>query len=52
MRIERVSDRDDPRLHEFLDLRDTRMRAAREPAEGFFVAEGEATTTRFTGQER
>jgi tRNA G18 (ribose-2'-O)-methylase SpoU len=46
MRIERVADRDDPRLHEFLDLRDTRMRAAREPAEGFFVAEGEATIRR------
>jgi tRNA G18 (ribose-2'-O)-methylase SpoU len=46
MQIERVADRDDPRLHEFLDLRDTRMRAAREPAEGFFVAEGEATIRR------
>jgi tRNA G18 (ribose-2'-O)-methylase SpoU len=46
MRVERVSDRADPRLHEFLDLRDTRMRAAREPAEGFFVAEGEATIRR------
>ena len=46
MRIERVVDRDDPRLHEFLDLRDTQMRAAREPTEGFFLAEGEATIRR------
>jgi tRNA G18 (ribose-2'-O)-methylase SpoU len=46
MRVERVLDRDDPRLHEFLDLRDTQMRAAREPAEGFFLAEGEATIRR------
>jgi tRNA G18 (ribose-2'-O)-methylase SpoU len=46
MRTERVVDRDDPRLHEFLDLRDTQMRAAREPTEGFFLAEGEATIRR------
>jgi tRNA G18 (ribose-2'-O)-methylase SpoU len=46
MRIERVERRDDPRVHEFLDLRDTQMRAAREPAEGFFVAEGDATIRR------
>ena len=36
----------DPRLRDFLDLRDTQMRAAREPAEGFFLAEGEATIRR------
>jgi len=46
MRLQRVVDRDDPRLHEFLDLRDTAMRARREPAEGFFLAEGEATIRR------
>jgi tRNA G18 (ribose-2'-O)-methylase SpoU len=46
MRIERVTDREDPRVREFLDLRDTRMRAAREPAEGFFLAEGAATIRR------
>jgi tRNA G18 (ribose-2'-O)-methylase SpoU len=46
MRIERIADRGDPRLHEFLDLRDTQMRAAREPAEGFFLAEGAATIRR------
>jgi tRNA G18 (ribose-2'-O)-methylase SpoU len=53
MRIERVADRDDPRLREFLDLRDTQMRSAREPAEGFFLAEGEATIRRawVTGYE-
>ena len=46
MRIERVAHRDDPRLREFLDLRDTQMRVTREPAEGFFLAEGEATIRR------
>jgi tRNA G18 (ribose-2'-O)-methylase SpoU len=46
MRIERVTGRDDPRVHEFLDLRDTQMRSAREPAEGFFLAEGEVTIRR------
>jgi tRNA G18 (ribose-2'-O)-methylase SpoU len=46
MRVERVTGRDDPRVREFLDLRDTQMRAAREPAEGFFLAEGEATIRR------
>ena len=46
MRAVRVADRHDPRLRDFLDLRDTQMRAAREPAEGFFLAEGEATIRR------
>ena len=46
MRAVRVADRYDPRLRDFLDLRDTQMRAAREPAEGFFLAEGEATIRR------
>lgn len=46
MRREPVADPADPRLTEFLDLRDTQMRAAREPAEGFFLAEGEVTIRR------
>jgi tRNA G18 (ribose-2'-O)-methylase SpoU len=46
MRIVRIDDPADPRLHDFLDLRDTAMRAAREPAEGFFLAEGELTIRR------
>jgi len=41
-----VDDPNDPRLSPFLDLRDTRMRAAREPAEGFFLAEGVLTIRR------
>src|SRR4029079_11494122 len=41
-----VDDPKDPRLSPFLDLRDTRMRAAREPAEGFFLAEGVRTIRR------
>src|SRR3954469_8280893 len=41
-----IDDRDDPRLAPFLDLRDTQMRAAREPAEGFFLAEGVRTIRR------
>ncbi len=51
MRIERVARRDDPRVRDFLDLKDTRMRAAREPAEGFFLAEGEATIRRALAAE-
>ena len=46
MRLVRIADRHDPRLRDFLDLRDTQMRAAREPAEGFFLAEGEVTIRR------
>ena len=46
MRPVRIADRHDPRLRDFLDLRDTQMRAAREPAEGFFLAEGEVTIRR------
>jgi tRNA G18 (ribose-2'-O)-methylase SpoU len=41
-----VDDPADPRLRDFLELRDTQMRAAREPAEGFFLAEGELTIRR------
>ena len=38
MRVVEVDDAADPRLRDFLDLRDTQMRAAREPAEGFDVS--------------
>jgi tRNA G18 (ribose-2'-O)-methylase SpoU len=46
MPVVHIDDPSDPRLREFLDLRDTKMRAAREPAEGFFLAEGELTIRR------
>ena len=46
MRREPIADRADPRLRDFLDLRDTQMRLAREPAEGFFLAEGKTTIRR------
>ena len=46
MRAVRIADSHDPRLGDFLDLRDTQQRAAREPAEGFFLAEGEVTIRR------
>jgi tRNA G18 (ribose-2'-O)-methylase SpoU len=46
MRRVAVDDPGDPRLSPFLDLRDTSMRAAREPAEGFFLAEGALTIRR------
>ena len=46
MRRVAIDDPNDPRLSPFLDLRDTRMRTAREPAEGFFLAEGVLTIRR------
>lgn len=46
MRRVPIDDPRDPRLSPFLDLRDTGMRAAREPAEGFFLAEGALTIRR------
>jgi tRNA G18 (ribose-2'-O)-methylase SpoU len=46
MRRVAVDDAADPRLAPFLDLRDTQMRSAREPAEGFFLAEGMRTIRR------
>jgi tRNA G18 (ribose-2'-O)-methylase SpoU len=46
MRRVAIGDPDDPRLSPFLDLRDTKMRSAREPAEGFFLAEGVRTIRR------
>jgi tRNA G18 (ribose-2'-O)-methylase SpoU len=45
-RIERIVDPHDPRLRDFTDLRDVQLRSRREPAEGLFLAEGEATIRR------
>jgi len=46
VRVERVDDPADPRLHDFLHLRDVQLRSRREPAEGLFLAEGERTIRR------
>ncbi len=46
MHVVEVDDPADPRLRDFLELRDVQMRTAREPAEGFFLAEGELTIRR------
>lgn len=46
MRVERVDDPADPRLHDFLHLRDVQLRSRLEPAEGLFLAEGERTIRR------
>ena len=46
IRTERVADPADPRLRDFIDLRDVQLRSRREPAEGFFLAEGELTIRR------
>jgi tRNA G18 (ribose-2'-O)-methylase SpoU len=46
MRIVEIDDPADPRLGDFLQLRDVQMRTAREPAEGFFLAEGALTIRR------
>lgn len=46
MRVERVEDADDRRLGDFTHLRDVQLRSRREPEEGLFLAEGEATIRR------
>jgi tRNA G18 (ribose-2'-O)-methylase SpoU len=46
MHVVEIDDPADPRLRDFLDLRDVQMRTAREPAEGFFLAEGTRTIRR------
>jgi tRNA G18 (ribose-2'-O)-methylase SpoU len=43
---ERVADPDDPRLRDFLHLRDTRLRTSFEAEHGLFLAEGETTIRR------
>ena len=45
-RIERVADPSDPRLREFLGLRDVELRVKTEEAAGTFIAEGERTIRR------
>ena len=45
-RAERVDDPDDPRLRDFVRLRDVQLRSKLEPAEGLFLAEGHATILR------
>jgi tRNA G18 (ribose-2'-O)-methylase SpoU len=45
-RIERVTDPSDPRLRDFLALRDVELRTRSEEADGSFIAEGERTIRR------
>jgi len=44
--VDRVTSAADPRLADFLHLRDVQLRTRREAAEGIFVAEGERTIRR------
>lgn len=46
VRVERIADPQDPRLRDFTGLRDVQLRSRREPEEGLFLAEGEATIRR------
>jgi tRNA G18 (ribose-2'-O)-methylase SpoU len=46
MRVERVGDAADPRLDDFVRLRDVQLRITHERAGGLFVAEGETTIRR------
>lgn len=46
MRVERIADPSDPRLRDFLHLRDVQLRSRLEPAGGLFLAEGERTIRR------
>ena len=46
MNAVRVAGPDDPRLRDFIALRDVQLRAKREPAEGLFLAEGEKVIRR------
>ncbi|MGQ2911386.1 TrmH family RNA methyltransferase [Aeromicrobium sp.] len=45
-RIEHVEDLDDPRLGDYLDLRDVQMRLAHESEHGIYLAEGEKVVRR------
>jgi tRNA G18 (ribose-2'-O)-methylase SpoU len=44
--VERLIDRDDRRLRDFVHLRDVQLRTSKEEAEGLFLCEGEATIRR------
>ncbi len=46
MVVERIDDPNDPRVREFLHLRDTRLRTSLEASEGIFIAEGPTTIER------
>ena len=46
MSIERVTDPDDPRIHEYLGLTDLALRTRREPAEGLYLAESDKVIRR------
>jgi tRNA G18 (ribose-2'-O)-methylase SpoU len=45
-RVERVEEPDDPRLRDFVRLRDVQLRSKLEPEAGLFLAEGHATIRR------
>ena len=45
-RIERIDDLADPRLRDFVALRDVELRTRSEELEGLFIAEGERTIRR------
>jgi len=46
VKSERITDPEDPRLRDFLHLRDTNLRASFEAEHGLFLAEGETTIRR------
>lgn len=45
-RTTRVTDPADPRLHDYTDLKDVKLRAVREPAEGLYMAESSSVIRR------
>lgn len=46
MRLRRLDDVADPRVHDYTGLTDVQLRRVREPAEGIFIAEGEKVIRR------
>ncbi|MFC8600515.1 MULTISPECIES: TrmH family RNA methyltransferase [unclassified Isoptericola] len=44
--VTRVTDPADPRLHDYTDLKDVKLRSAREPAEGLYMAESSSVIRR------
>ena len=46
MAVERISDPQDPRVHDYTDLTDLALRTRREPAEGLYLAESEKVIRR------
>jgi len=45
-RVTRVTDPADPRLHDYTDLKDVKLRSVREPAEGLYMAESSSVIRR------